>query len=373
MKPATGKVATSRVVPAAILLFCLIAAASSAIADDPHICAHCGQAITSGKYITAEGKYYHEDHFLCAHCGKPIGSSRYVKHGGQPFHETCYTEAYAPCCAECGKPITGDYIEFKGNIYHELCYNTEHALRCSLCGKAINGQYHEDFWGNKTHIYHQDEYPSCEYCGRYIAFEYGRPGEKLGDGRIMCSRCLETAVGSHEEAKTLMEEARRHLAKHGIKVNTDDIPLGLLSKTDLNNQQGHGHIDPLGYANFFKKTRLGGLITQTKSEIFILDSLPRFRFIQTVAHELMHVWLFHHGQWDSDQKLVEGSCNLAAYLVLSEYDTPEAAYCVKSLIDDDDPVYGDGFRTMKNFTDTFGVRKWLEYLKQHSDLPYGTR
>ena len=100
-------------------------------------------------------------------------------------------------------------------------------------------------------------------------------------------------------------------------------------------------------------------------QIYILQGLPEMSFISTCAHELMHLWFYSHNLTDIKPLLLEGSCNMAAYLVLKRQLTPEAEFLIKGLFEDKDKIYGTGFRKVQKLASRLGTAGWLEYLKTH--------
>jgi len=93
------------------------------------------------------------------------------------------------------------------------------------------------------------------------------------------------------------------------------------------------------------------------------ESTPS-EFAEVFAHEILHLWQFEHNLYNLDIKVCEGFCNLGAYLFLEQIGTPGARRCMQQLLDNPDPVYGDGFRMM---LDVFRRKGWegaIQVLKQ---------
>ena len=60
---------------------------------------------------------------------------------------------------------------------------------------------------------------------------------------------------------------------------------------------------------------------------------------------------------------LEGSCNYAAKLVLSQYHDPYAEFQIYNMAQANDAVYGDGYRKMIAYTEKYGLRRWLSMLR----------
>ncbi|MCX6827365.1 MAG: protein DA1 [candidate division Zixibacteria bacterium] len=351
------------------LLLCLLVPIIAAFATGPIRCDYCKQIITTGSYIEVDGKYYHPHHFLCANCNNSIGQSAYYEKDGQYYDSLCYFKLFVPTCAYCGKPITGKVIEYQGQKYDEQCFTQHLALRCTLCGDIINGDYMVDFWGNAIHRYHIGKEPQCEYCGRFISPTISNGGQTYSDGRVICGLCAGSAMSSLSEAKATMSAVKNALSGIGITIDDEGIPLTLIDRDQLNRlDQGERTGKLEGYTYYRSYGKPGGPPQSREFSISILTGMPRLRFIFAMAHELMHVWIFTNAPRETDPALSEGSCNYAAYLVLQMFDSKEADFMRQMIMQNDDPLYGDGFRRVKEFAEKVGLTGWLNYL-QHNQRP----
>lgn len=97
--------------------------------------------------------------------------------------------------------------------------------------------------------------------------------------------------------------------------------------------------------------------------IYILDNLPIFLHLETVAHEMGHVWLQENARKlnSKSPQEIEGFCELVAYKTL-QYDPSMAALNQRNLmLQNPDPIYGAGLRLMKSRADAIG---WNAFLSQ---------
>ena len=78
-------------------------------------------------------------------------------------------------------------------------------------------------------------------------------------------------------------------------------------------------------------------------KIYMLSDQPRFEFLGTLAHELLHVWQNEHELKLPPMKC-EGLCNMGSYLIYSTDNSPIAQHYIKNLKESPDPIYGEGFR-----------------------------
>jgi len=306
---------------------------------------------------------------LCDYCGKAI-SGKYYNIDGKVYHESCYLNNLAPRCAVCGEPLTGRFSMYEGKAYHDACFDLNVAPRCVHCGGIIRGEYYIDSWGNAFHKWHDKEYETCDFCGRLMSPMLTGGGETRSDGRHVCKLCAAEALTDIAQARQLFRDVCDTLALFGIDIDPDDVDLELLSAEDLAHKNGQHVGDAFGLAVHQYNSILGFTYTRNMT-VYMLQGLPRWYFLSTVAHELMHCWLYGHGEMRGDPPMVEGSCNYASFLTLSRYSAPEARAQIENLERNPDSVYGDGYRRTAAFVAERGVPGWLDYLKEHRYFPAG--
>jgi len=273
-------------------------------------------------------------------------------------------------CDYCGKEIKGYYTESGGGKYHNHCYREHIALKCALCGEIIEGEYYIDFWGNNVHAYHRGQVPQCEYCRRFISDKISRGGKQYDDGRWVCGYCLDGAVNDALVAENVKRSILDKLSRTGIEIDAEDIPVYLVNRNTMTELAEGYHADPLGFTSYEKTSYGSGIVTVESFKIYMLTGLPRFEFASSLAHELMHVWLFNNAPLDIDPALREGSCNYAGYVAVKDYREKDAEFIVHNLLTDPDQIYGDGFRRVKKFVEANGIDYWLQYLQSHRYPPW---
>ncbi|MCP4705732.1 MAG: protein DA1, partial [candidate division Zixibacteria bacterium] len=172
------------------------------------------------------------------------------------------------------------------------------------------------------------------------------------------------------EAEKLMSFITQKLNKYGLKIDLTNVELKLVDRNHLANLAHSRTKDFSGFTKFIgKKTQYETV--STKFEIFILHGMPKDRFRATMAHELMHVWLYSYAPMDMDPALTEGSCNYASYLLLQNDRSKEVAYILSSMEKDPDIFYGDGYRRVKKLVRRLGIEVWLEYLEDNKNFQSG--
>jgi hypothetical protein len=147
-------------------------------------CKQCGKILT-GEYIEVDGNFFHPKCFICAKCKKVIEGSL-QKLNGKYYHPECYIEKLGLFCAKCGKPLEDSWIEEKGKKYHSDCF----PLKCDICGKSLTGEYFYDE-GGKYHksCFAEHKAPKCCVCnqpivqGKYITDCWGNRAHPDHDGK----------------------------------------------------------------------------------------------------------------------------------------------------------------------------------------------
>ncbi len=182
----------------------------------------------------------------------------------------------------------------------------------------------------------------------------------MQDGQKICTTCFKTAVNDVSEGKKILTDTYVQLEALGITIRPFNPDFALIERPDLKRLDNTGR-EKQGTARF-RRTLINGKIENFEMQIFLLKELPYINFISTSAHELMHIWFYSRGITDAAPALVEGSCNLAAWLVLKTRREPEAAYLMQAFFKDRHKYYGRGFRKMHALAASRGVPGWLEYI-----------
>jgi hypothetical protein len=360
-------------------------------------CSNCKTSIQS-EYIEALGSIWHLDCFRCAACEKVISGGDFIEKKGRPFHPDCYHELYSPRCSGCGKPIINDYIKALGKLWHEehfVCakcgkpigkkfferngrayceddYLELFGMKCALCHKPITGHGLVDSWGNNYCKRHEGD-PQCFSCGRKIGQNLTGGGVRYRDGRIVCKICRKTAVDSDITAQNVFTQVQQTLTGIlGMDLRIDNAAvLHLVDQAEL---------DRASPKKMSEKPSAGltltEIITINRAEskrsikgILTLSGLPEEHLASVLAHELGHAWLFMRRFPKLPIKVEEGICVLFEAFWLQDLDTPEAAYRLRMLEENDDPVYGQGYLQAKRALSQRSFSRLLDYVKNSGRFP----
>jgi hypothetical protein len=353
-----------------VLIAVILILSFSLSAGEQKICEYCKKPI-EGQYLTVDTHYFHPDHFLCSYCRKPIEGGQYYNVNGAYYDAVCYKLVVAPKCAYCGEPIEGQYIESENKKYHKECYEGHIGLRCALCGGLIQDQYIQDAWGDIYHAFHLNVEPQCRYCGRFLSAATDG-GQTYSDGRTVCGICIKSAVNDIDEAELICLQIADRLASFGIEIKLKDIKLSLIDSREMARINHAGLSDPLGYTYYEEATYLLGLMKERRLRVWLLNGMPQKQFVSAAAHELMHVWIYRNSSaaFDMNDLMCEGSCSYASYLILKDDPSPEARYYLRELLENKDPVYGEGMRKVKSWLDGSDIPGWLNYLAENRNPPW---
>ena len=301
---------------------------------------------------------------VCPACGEAVASNAFSTRGAV-YHPDCFR------CAQCKRSISGTYSEYKGKNYHNDCFERHVALKCALCSGIIRGEYLQDFWGNSYCMRHEQDAPVCDSCGRFISDETTGGGVRYDDGRFVCKLCHPKSMTDIDEILDLVHDVAKQMRSLGMKVDYDGIRIHLIGRDEMQKLSGHHSEGLRGFTDYREDFRVFGKSHDRAMDMYLLYGMPRMELISTIAHELGHVWQFNRGRFRNDRAWNEGSCNYAAYLVLAKYPGRESSFFRASLSRDDDSVYGEGFRRVKNLAEAEGTKGWLRYLARSTDFPAG--
>lgn len=392
-------------------------------------CAGCHQPIVHEATITALNHTWHAACFRCADCGKPIGQARFYAHEGRPYHEACYHARLSPRCARCGQPIIGEYttalgktwhpshfvcahcgqtfdgrgfyerngqaycrrdldelfgqrcamgellgqnryFEKNGQTYCETHYWQTFGKRCAIGAEILKGSYQTNTWGDTYCAEHQRGLPDCFSCGRPICERLTGGGGRYQDGRWMCNRCRRTAIEDVRPGQAILAEVRAFLARCGLDIGAAPTPLQLASQDELTRRSSKAYAQkPAGMACHQSTTRNGQIVERRVEAILILYGLPHEHFAAIAAHELMHTYLFMNAFPDLEPVVEEGLCELAEYLWLKQQGTPEAAYRLGLMNNNDNPVYGKGLQLARRSLDKTPLLTLLDTVQKRGRFP----
>lgn len=217
--------------------------------------------------------------------------------------------------------------------------------KCIICHKGVNGEYFVDWAGNKACVTHKNELVQCASCFQYCTSS----AIDIGAGQKLCSRCQKNRVKS-EDTKKISDFINSFYENWGLSI-VSNWTLKMISAEEM--LQKTGNTNTRGLAESF----------DNNYTIYIYRELSRVQFAKTLAHEMLHIYQYQHNIESSDKAKYEGFCNLGSYQILKQINNVEARAAIKNLKESDDPIYGDGFRTMLGFFENGGWTEAISKLK----------
>ncbi len=350
------------------------------------VCHGCHKEIT-GPYIEALGHSWHKQHFVCTVCREEFPDNKFQERDGKPYCDRDYYDKFGERCHGCGKPITNHYIEALGHKWHKdhfvctICgkpfedagflqrdgkpycerdFYELFGLKCNVCHEPLRGEYFRDSWDNSFCARHGDELQQCFTCRRLICESITGGGVEYEDGRKMCNVCRMTAIDKIEAALPLFAQVQSILAKQGLSLDDSiRMPLRLASEDEIDNLAGGTPQIEAGLS-LMETLTLNGLETgRNVKEVVILYGLPSTHAAAVLAHEFGHVWCFLNDLPHLPIHELEGICEMFSYEYLLSIDTPESRFHRKGIESNQDPVYGGGFRQIR---DAINGRTLLAFL-----------
>jgi hypothetical protein len=311
---------------------------SAACFSQTQKCNYCKKAIVK-EYIVVDGSFYHLDHFKCS---------------------------------ECNKRIEDDYTKSEGKYYHSKCYFNEVLKKCDVCNKPLTGKFYTDIYNKTYHQHHTNEYQHCDNCNRFAAPRITNGGRKFDDGRFLCNHCNQNALVSISQYKNLLNRVKTRLKGLGIILGdfqTDIIPVDQKKLNSIGKSYGKGRLK--GFCEIEVLTSNVGNskdVQQNRYKIYVLNNLPSIYVETTIAHELMHIWLHENTLNNHDEALEEGSCHFISYLYLNTTRSEEAQWIIKLMKQDQNKIYGGGFRKVLEVFDGKSISQLLTFLKENKQL-----
>ncbi len=221
-------------------------------------------------------------------------------------------------------------------------------------------------------MHHQYQFDQCTSCGRLICEALTQGGFRYPDGLIMCSLCDRRGVFSVERAKILLKDMRKELKINGLDLQNAKIPIRLVDRDELfrrsRRSSNEGHI-VLGLTRGLLSSVNDKVVDKRFMEILIQRGLPDQHFKLVAIHELCHAWIFYRGIHHLPLQMEEGLCVLSEYIWLQRQKGPEIEFWKQSMLENKDPIYGDGFRKALKCTQKMPFPRMMRYIEENKKFP----
>jgi hypothetical protein len=218
---------------------------------------------------------------------------------------------------------------------------------CVVCHARVGGGWWETPLGERFCHTHEHA-PACRACAV--------PMPAAG---VLCTRCASTAVGTQQRVKAVLPGVRGGLHAMGLRLTT---PIRVRLVTD-------------GEMARLTDRRPGtvlGLTVVADSDVVdlaVVGGLSAPEFGAVVAHECMHAWLAQRRFGILPPPIAEGLCELASHAWLGRQRDPRARLLRDAIAGNPDPVYGDGFRQVRQAVRRHGFLPVLRAVRTAGALP----
>ncbi|SER23092.1 Protein of unknown function [Lentzea xinjiangensis] len=233
-------------------------------------------------------------------------------------------------------------------------------ISCTVCGRPPANTYEISLHGEATCVTHQVA-DRCALCVR-PRHSGERSWARFTATTVRCPTCVRAAVETQEHARRHIPRVRADMAALGIAlaqrvrvtlVDPDAINLG--SRT-------------LCLGRTLQRVWVETSVTDVLG-IEVAGGLTETQFCATVVHEIGHAWLAQRGAVGLDHTLEEGVCELFAGAWLKRQGTPFADELRRSALENPDPVYGGGYRLVREAVVRHGIAAVLDHVCTRGDLP----
>ncbi|MFC1582487.1 hypothetical protein ACFL4W_02995 [Planctomycetota bacterium] len=352
---------------AAIVLLLVLGISLSA--DGELRCTQCRKLI-GGKYMEVNGKAFCSNKCLletrapCTACGRKVMKGGFFFNKKFVCSEKCLNKL-RPKCSQCGTPVKGGEggLKAEGKYFCGKACFTKTLTPCHLCGARntnafkINGRIYCDICSNKT---------KCLLCGSPCG------DSVVPDGRPICLECKRVGIIRFSKGKQLLLEVQKVMTERLGAPTDSKILFHLVDVEKFREANGKEITTENGLYNretiitSTTVTVLGVDVAEdinshadTRKDIYILSWLDEVAFRMIAAHELMHDWTSTRFPDIEDGIIIEGLSEYMGWLVCRHY---RYQLQMDKIRDNDDPVYGDGFRLVKAQDKGGGLKDIIEWL-----------
>lgn len=237
------------------------------------------------------------------------------------------------------------------------------ALRCAYCREPIAGPYFTNGWDERYCAHHPDEWPQCTFCHRLMP-NYREQAQSNDASHPRCTQCAAVAVEDAAIAQPMVGHLIEWLRDEGV---TLDRPVRfrarLVERQDL---LGETEDDPDALGRAYTTTRGNAPI---KLELHLLRGMPSPMFEGVAVHELGHAWMSCRHVTGLPKWAEEGFCEWVSHRWYLHKATRDARYYAEQVENNENPVYGGGFRRLRDLEGRYGFDAIVDHLIARKKLP----
>lgn len=227
-------------------------------------------------------------------------------------------------------------------------------MECFYCHKYNPSTYYKDREGRICCQSHMDDTVAyCSECFRLVK----KAENTLSDGRVICPDCIRIAVSPKQPFNWIVDQVLARMKSYGFGA-LDMTRITIWSATTKEMAMYRKAAINVFNEGFCRLKKDG------KIDLLIESHLTKIHFAGVLSHELMHAWCFQNGFYSIPQEWSEGICNLCSYLTYQSIDFPLAKVYQDNMMEDPDPIYGDGFRMVLEFYKRYGWGGIMKKIKE---------
>ncbi|PRY34258.1 protein DA1 [Umezawaea tangerina] len=231
---------------------------------------------------------------------------------------------------------------------------------CTACGAPPADRYVVSMHGEATCVQHPTR-GQCALCAR--PRHTGESGwSRFTSATVRCPTCAGQAVDTQEEARLHIPAVRTGMAALGIELD-QRVRVTLVEPDAINTD-----VVSLCLGRTLQRTWADRATTDVLG-IEIARGLTTTHFGATVAHEIGHAWLAQRGARNLSPPLEEGVCELFSGAWLKRQRTEFASTLRRVSLESPDPVYGAGYRMVRDSVVSHGVAAVLDSVCRRGCLP----
>ncbi len=289
-------------------------------------------------------------------------------------------QATLPACRGCGLPVRQRKVGWLKRVFSgqaksapvcERCNAS--AVRCSACDDPIVESYTQEVDGGRRFCAAcSGSADQCDFCAVPVA----KGAHRYSDGRRSCAVCRATAIAKLKQARPLIADARSFLTgRLQMPLRPEsECEVKLVSARQLAKRLGKQFRSSPGYdhrekglftSNVSQRRQGDTVISETCDlAIYVETGLPRIECYGVLVHEFVHLWQFDaFPRHDVDRQLVEGLAEWARHRALMEMGATTSARRVER---NDDPIYGGGFRLVRDLEGRYGYRDMVRMVTERA-------
>ena len=199
----------------------------------------------------------------------------------------------------------------------------------------------------------------CNYCG-------GAGTRTAASDPFYCRTCRHLAIYDPEEAERLYQQVITWANSKRFFDGFEQPPMVLYSRRRFGREFPNAH-KALGMAQRISWETPTGVSAEAE-KVIILAGLPEPLFQTVAAHELGHVWVASQHLMHLTPQEEEGLCETISHLWVEEKCRFGRDGLLRSIEQQQDAVYGEGFRLMKSIEQRVGLIGVMQLLVSRSKL-----